>query len=359
MKAAVCYEFGKPLVVEQIDIDPPQSGEVKVKLAATAICHSDVHLLRGEWGGRLPLVAGHESAGVIAEVGPGVTTLLPGDRVVVSLLRSCGTCPECTAGASHLCHASFPLDSQSRLHNRQGQALQHGLKTASFAEYTIVDQSQCVKIPNVVPSESAALLGCGVITGLGAVTNTARVPPGSRVAVIGLGGVGLSAIQGAVLTGSQTIIGVDLVEAKLDVACSFGATHAVNAAREDPVKAVRALAGGPGVDYVFVTVGNLAAMEQAFKMVRQGGCLVIVGLPEASAVLPLRVHSLVAGERRVLGSYMGSTNLSVDVPRLVQLYQQGRLKLDEMISARYSLDQINDAIADMQHGQALRNVILF
>ncbi len=359
MKAAVCYEFGKPLVVEEIDVDPPQPGEVKVKLAATAVCHSDVHLVRGEWGGKLPVVAGHESAGIIAEVGQGVTALLPGDYVVVSLLRSCGRCSDCTSGAPHLCSGSFALDSQSRLHGNHGQTIYHGLKTASFAEYTIVDQSQCVKIPNDIRPENAALLGCGVITGVGAVTNTAKVAPGSVVAIIGVGGVGLNAIQGAVLAEANVIIAVDQVEDKLAVARTFGASHTVNGGAEDPVKAVRAVTEGMGVDSAFVTVGNVLAINQAFKMVRRGGSVVAVGLPEVSATVDLRVHSLVSGERRVLGSFMGSTRLRVDVPRLVELYQQGRLKLDELISNRYSLEQINEAITTMERGAALRNVVVF
>jgi S-(hydroxymethyl)glutathione dehydrogenase/alcohol dehydrogenase len=359
VKAAVCYEFGKPLVVEEIDIAPPQKGEVKVKLAATAICHSDVHLIRGDWGGQLPVVAGHESSGVIVEVGPDVTSLQTNDHVVVSLLRSCGRCPDCMSGASHLCNGSFALDTQSRLRNKDGQSIYHGIKTASFAEYTIVDESQCVKILDDIRPESAALLGCGVITGVGAVINTAKVASGSRVAVIGMGGVGLNSIQGAVLAGASMIIAVDQVEDKLTTARAFGATHTVNADSEDPVKAVRALTKGPGVDYTFVAVGNVLAINQAFKMTRRGGSIVVIGLPEASAMVSLRVHSLVTGERRVLGSYMGSTRLNRDVPKLIELYQQGRLKLDELISQRYSLEQINQAIAAMEYGGSLRNVIVF
>lgn len=359
MKAAVCSEFGEPLVVEEIDIDPPQLGEVKVKLAATAICHSDVSLVRGEWGGKVPLVAGHESAGIIADVGQGVADLQPGDHVVVSLLRSCGRCSDCVNGAPHRCSGSFALDSNSRLHDKHGQSIQHGLHTASFAEYTVVDGSQCVKIPHDVPLESAALLGCCVITGLGAVTNTAKVTPGSSLAVIGVGGVGLNSIQGAVLTEARMIIAVDQVEDKLAAARTFGATHTVNAATEEPVSAVRALTDGMGVEYAFVTVGDVAAINQAFKMVRRGGGVVAIGLPEASATVSLRVHSLVGGERRILGSFMGSANLSVDVPKLIEFYQRGRLKLDELITKRYPLEQINEAIAAMEGGRALRNVIVF
>lgn len=358
MKAAVCYAFGQPLCVEEVEIDPPQRGEVKVQLAATAICHSDVHLIRGEWGGEVPVVAGHESSGIIVEVGEGVTTVKPGDHVVVSLLRSCGRCFYCTTGAPYNCEGEFALNTQSRLHNQRGERLHHGINTASFAEYTIVEQSQCVKIPDEMPLDRAALLACGVITGLGAVTNTAKIAPRSSVTVIGVGGVGLNSIQGAALSGARKIIAVDRLDNKLAAARSFGATHTVNAAQTDAVQAVKELNDGKGVDYAFVTVGNANAVNQAFAMIRSGGSVIVVGLPEADATASINIHKLI-GERHIVGSPMGSTRLSVDVPRLVELYQQGRLKLDELITRRYGLDQINEAIASMERGEALRNVIMF
>ena len=284
MKAAVCYEFGQPLVVEEVSIDPPQAGEVKVRMAAVAICHSDVHLVRGEWGGDLPTVAGHEAAGVIEDVGPGVTRVQPGDHVVVSLLRQCGHCFQCTRGAPYLCEGTFALDTESRLHNRQGSALHHGIRTAAFAEYAIVDQTQVVPVPDSLPLDRMALLACGVITGLGAVVNTAQVETGSSVVVIGTGGVGLNAIQGAVLRGAERIIAVDLLDNKLEAARQFGATHTVNASREDPVAAVREWTAGRGADYAFTTVGNVDAGNQAFQMTRPGGTAVIVGLPEMGRI---------------------------------------------------------------------------
>jgi len=358
MQAAVCYEFGKPLIVEDVVIDPPQAGEVKVKLAATAICHSDVHLIRGEWGGEVPVVAGHESAGIVEAVGEGVTNLQPGDHVVVSLLRSCGRCFYCTTGAPYNCHGTFALDTQSRLRNANGATIHHGIRTASFAEYTIVEQTQCVKIPAEIPLDCAALLACGVITGLGAVTNTAKIAPRSSVAVIGVGGVGLNSIQGAALSGARMIVAVDLLDNKLEAALTFGATHTVNASQADAVTAVKTLSGGDGVDYAFVTVGNAAAVSQAFDMIRAGGSVVVVGLPKSSDTVALNIHRLI-GERHVVGSPMGSTRLSVDVPRLVELYQQGKLKLDELITQRYPLAEINAAIESMERGEALRNVIIF
>lgn len=358
MKAAVCYEFGKPLVVEEITIDPPQRGEVKVKLAATAICHSDVHLIRGEWGGDLPVVPGHEAAGIVAEVGEGVRSLQPGDHVVVSLLRNCGRCLHCMTGAPYLCDADFALDTDTRLRNLRGEQLQRGDRTAAFAEYTVVHETQCVQVPAELPLTSAALLACGVITGVGAVVNTAKVPPGSSVAVIGVGGVGLNAVQGARIAGARSIIAVDLLENKLAAARTFGATDTVNATEHEPVETVRARNGGRGIDYVFVTVGSSRAVGQGFDMIRPGGMVVVVGLPPASATVALNVHHFWA-ERHVVGSPMGSTRLNVDVPWLVELYRQGRLKLDELVTRCYPLEEINEAIEAMERGEALRNVIVF
>ncbi|MEO8033291.1 MAG: Zn-dependent alcohol dehydrogenase [Acidobacteriota bacterium] len=361
MKAAVCYEFGQPLIVEDVEIEAPQRGEVKVRLAATAICHSDVHLVHGDWSGGLPVVAGHESAGIVDEVGENVTMAAPGDRVVVSLLRSCGRCLPCTTGATHHCIGTFALDRESRLRNAAGQALQHGIKTAGFAEYAIVDQSQVVRIPAGMPLDRAALLGCGVITGTGAVFNTAAVRVGESVVVIGAGGVGLNTIQGAAIAGANPIIAVDRVDTKLTAAKAFGASHALdgtNIESKEIVRAVRKLTGR-GADYVFVTVGSPEAATQGQLMLRPGGTLVVVGIPAIKATVSLRMYDLVWSEQRVIGSRMGSTRLQADVARLVDHYLRGRLKLDELISGRYPLENINDAIASMERGEALRNVIVF
>jgi len=358
MKAAICYEFGKPLVVEEVTIDPPQAGEVQIKLAATAICHSDIHLLRGEWAGAVPVIAGHESSGTVEAVGAGVSTVQPGDRVVVSLLRSCGRCFFCTIGEPYLCSGDFALNRQSRVRNQQGQPILQGLYTGTFAESTIVDQSQCVVIPDAMPFDRAALLACGVITGLGAVTNTAKIAATSSVVVIGAGGVGLNAIQGAAMAGARQIIAVDRLDAKLEAARAFGATHTINGKSEDAIATVLALTGGMGVDYAFVTVGSGKALEQGFAMIRPGGTAVMVGISATDDPVVLPIRPLTKG-RKLLGSRMGGSHLSIDVPRLVELYLQGKLKLDELISNRYRLDEINDALASTETGEALRNVILF
>lgn len=359
MKAAICYTFGHPLVLEEVELDPPRQGEVKVRLAACGICHSDVHMIRGEWGGQLPLVAGHEGAGVIEAVGAGVTRTKPGDHVVVSLLRSCGRCVCCVTGAPHLCTGTFAMDTDSRLRNARGERLHHGFRTATFAEYAIVDQSQVVPIPDDLPLDLACLLACGVITGVGAVVNTAQVQPGSSIAVVGTGGVGLNAVQGAVLAGANPIIAVDRLETKLAAARAFGATHTINAAHCDAGAAVFDLTAGRGAAYVFVTVGSTAAMTQGLRMLGRGGMLVLVGLPAQGATIPLPVEQLIGNGQSVVGSNMGSTRLSVDVPRLVDHYRHGRLKLGELITARYPLQRINEAITAMEQGGAVRNVVVF
>jgi S-(hydroxymethyl)glutathione dehydrogenase/alcohol dehydrogenase len=361
VNAAVCHEFGQPLVVEEVDIDAPHSGEVKVRLAATAICHSDVHLINGDWSGGLPVVAGHESAGIVEEAGENVTMAAVGDRVVVSLLRSCGRCLPCTTGATHHCTGTFALDSESRLRNRAGQVLQHGIKTAGFAEAVIVDQSQVVRIPATMPLDRAALLGCGVITGTGAIFNTAGVRTGESVVVIGTGGVGLNAIQGAAIAGAHPIIAIDRVDTKLEAARVFGATDTLNSATIEPKELPRAIRKltGRGADYVFVTVGSPEAAAQGQLLLRPGGTMVIVGIPPIKATVSLRMYDLAWSEQRVIGSRMGSTRLQADVAKLAGLYLRGQLKLDELISGRYPLDRINEAIASMASGNALRNVIVF
>jgi S-(hydroxymethyl)glutathione dehydrogenase / alcohol dehydrogenase len=364
MRAAVCYEFGKPLVVEEINMDPPKKGEVKVRLAATAICHSDIHQIRESHSGEAlppaPFVSGHECAGYVAEVGEGVDSVKPGDPAVVSHMAYCGKCFYCRTGRPHLCNFDFPLNRESRIRNKRQQYLGPVIGIAGFAEYVIVDESQVIKIPADMPMDRAALLSCGVITGFGAVVNRARVEPNSSVVVIGTGGVGLNAIQGAFFVGANPIIAVDVVDSKLEAARAFGATHTINSRKEDPVNAVKQLTDGRGADYIFVAVGSNSAVVQGFWMSGPRGMTVIIGIPSKSeATLSLPIMAFIKDERVVTGGYMGSTNLSVDIPRLVSLYQGGRLNLDELITRRYPLEKINEAIESAERGEALRNVIMF
>jgi len=252
------------------------------------------------------------------------------------------------------------LNTESHLRNKRGETIRHGLGTATFAEYSIVDQSQVVPIPKNIPLDRAALLACAVITGVGAVVNTAKVKPGSSVAIIGIGGVGLNAIQGAVLVGAYPIIAIDRLDNKLTAAKIFGATHTINTTQQEtPEKIIKELTSGRGVDYVFVTVGSATAVTQGFYILSKQGTEVIVGIPEIMATVSLPIALLVVRGQKVMGSYMGSSRLSVDVPWLVELYQHGRIKLDELITARYPLEQINEAIEAMENGESLRNMIVF
>jgi S-(hydroxymethyl)glutathione dehydrogenase / alcohol dehydrogenase len=358
MKAAVCRAFGEPLVVEEVALDPPGVGEVAVDLAACAICHSDIIFADGGWGGQLPAVYGHEAAGVVRQVGQGVDDIRPGDHVVVTLIRSCGQCGSCAQGAPVTCEATFARDSQSPLHRPNGEALTQGLRTGAFAEAVVVDASQVVVIPPAVPLDAASLLACGVITGFGAVTNTAGLRPGASAAIIGAGGVGLNAVQGAAIAGARMVVALDLVESKLEAARRFGATHAVNAGAPDAVEQVRRLTGR-GADYVFVTVGAKAAVPQALAMAARSGTIVLVGMPASGVTVVVDPGDIAHNNLRVLGSKMGGAHIQADIPKLVMLYQEGRLKLDELISGRYPLAKINEAMTSARSGAALRNVIVF
>jgi S-(hydroxymethyl)glutathione dehydrogenase / alcohol dehydrogenase len=358
-RAAVCRAFGKPLEIEDIELAPPGPGEVRVKVAACAICHSDIFYMDGAWGGELPAVYGHEAAGVVEEVGAGVAHLKAGDHAVVTLIRSCGRCVSCAEGAQVFCEAVFPLDRKSPLTGQDGGAIVHGLRTGAFAEHVVVDASQAVAIDKDVPLDSASLIACGVLTGAGAVINTAGVKAGASVIVIGCGGVGLNSVQGAKLAGCAEIIAVDLSDAKLEAARQFGATHGVNPQREDLAARVSEITKGRKADYVFVTVGAKAAFEQAFGLMRRGGATIIVGMPAAGVMTSFDPGYLAADGQRILGSKMGSARVQIDVPKLIDLYRQKRLKLDELISGRYRLEEINAAVESVRRGEALRNVIVF
>ncbi len=357
MKAAICRGFNQPLSIEEVTLTAPDTGEVQVRLAASAICHSDITYMDGGWGGALPQVFGHEASGVITALGPGVRGLQKGDRVLVTLIRSCGHCAPCEQAAPYLCESEFPLDQSSPITDSDGLSVQQGLRTGAFAEEVVVDQSQVVTIPNSVPFDAAALLSCGVITGLGAVVNTANVPYGASVVVIGCGGVGLNSIQGAALVGAYPIIAVDLVDAKLEVAPDFGASHVINGKAEDAIAKVHELTGG-GADYVFVAAGSPAAFEQGLEMLAPAGTMTLVGMPPTGEKVGVEVGNVAGSAQNILGSKMGSARLRVDIPKLVKLYEQGRIKLDELISGRYGLDQINEAIDEVRTDKALRNVII-
>jgi len=360
VKAAVCRQFGAPLVIEEVELAPPSSGEVRVQIKACVICHSDIHYTEGAYISELPAVYGHEAAGIVDAIGAGVRGLKVGDSVVATMVRSCGRCRCCEQGHYGSCETRFPLDEESPLRSvRDHTKITHGLKTGAFAEYALVDVSQVVAIPTDVPFECAALLACGVLTGFGAVTNTAKVPVGASVAVIGTGGVGLNAVQGAALAGASTIIAIDLSEAKRKAAKAFGATHALDPAEGDLRKRVKALTDGRGVDFVFVTVGAKEAADLSCRLIARGGTVVIVGMPALGVKAECDILLLADNSQRIVGSKMGSANIQTEIPKLIALYKQGRLMLDELITARYPLEEINEAIAAVKRGEALRNVIVF
>ena len=361
MRAAVCRTFGAPLELEDLRLDSPEAGEVRVEVAACAICHSDIAFAEGAWGGPLPAVYGHEAAGVVREVGPGVSAARPGERVVVGLLRSCGRCFFCARGEPHLCEGEFPADRLGRLRTAAGEPVVQGLRTGAFAEEVVVHESQVAVVPPSLPLDVAALLGCGVVTGVGAVLDRAAVTPGSSVVVIGTGGVGLNAVQGAVLAGAETIVAVDPSPAKCRAAMTFGATHALDPATTDPPAEVRRLTGGRGADHAFVAVGRADVMEGALRCVRRGGTLTLLGMPPAGEAFEVVAVDLVHDDVAVLGCKIGSGSggFASAVARLVGLYEEGRLKLDELITARYPLERIDEAIAAARREDVLRNVVVF
>jgi S-(hydroxymethyl)glutathione dehydrogenase/alcohol dehydrogenase len=360
MKAAVCYEFGKPLVVEEVDLDPPEEGEVKVRISATAVCHSDIHCIKGELPGKLPGVPGHESAGYVEEVGPNVTEIKPGDPVIISTVTTgCGQCYYCNIGLRHLCERRSPMKPHHR--NKDGvPMLPMAGPVGGFSEYTVVSETQVAVIPEDLPMDRAALISCGVLTGYGAVVNRAKVEPLKSVVVMGTGGVGLNAIQAAALVGANPVIAVDILDKKLDFAKSFGATHGVNSATEqDPIAKIIELTHGRGADYVFVTVGNVKALRQGFDMAGPRGMTVIIGLVPMKDTISFNTFDFLGGEKVLTACGGGSPRLRIDVQNIIELYREGRLKLDELITAYYPLEKINEAIASSATGEAIRNIIMF
>ncbi|MBI1415900.1 MAG: zinc-binding dehydrogenase [Limimaricola sp.] len=357
IKAAVCHAFGEPLTIEDVALRAPEMGEVEVTLAACAICHSDITYADGGWGGSLPAVYGHEAAGHVSGVGLGVRGLKVGDPVVVTLIRACGTCAHCAAGKPYMCDTPYDGDN-GPLSMPDGGKLHQAMACGAFAEKVVVDQSQIVVLPEGVSMEAASLLACGVITGIGAVVNAAGLRAGQDCVVIGAGGVGLNAIQGARIAGARRIVAVDMSEAKLAIAKEFGATDGVLASADAPWKEAKALLGR-GADAVFVTVGSARAYDQAINYIGKGGNIVLVGMPHSGQASSYELGNLAAWSQGMVGSKMGNTVIKRDIPWMVDLYGQGRLKLDELISGRWTLEQVNEAIADTRSGSAKRNVIVF
>ena len=359
MKAAVLREINRPLEIEEVEIAAPGPREVLIRTGATGVCHSDLHFVEGLYTYPLPLILGHEAAGTIEAVGELVDYVRPGDRVICCLSVFCGTCERCTEGRTVLCPRAgltrAPGDTP-RL-SQHGQEINQFANLSSFAELMLVHENAVVKIDQDVPFEQLALIGCGATTGLGAALNTAAVRPGSTVAVIGCGGVGLNAIQGAALAGALRIIAIDAVETKLTLAQEFGATDVVDASGGGVVEKIRDLTGG-GVDYSFEAIGKKETAEQAFHMLRAGGTATIIGMIPQGTKIELDGPSFLR-ERRIQGSSMGSNHFRTDMPRYVEFYRQGRLKLDELVTRRLPLEEVNAAFGYMKEGSVARSVIVF
>lgn len=371
VKAAVLHEMGlprpyaksKPLVIEELDLDGPGPGEVLVRIKAAGLCHSDLSTINGSRPRPTPMALGHEAAGIVEELGPGVDDLKPGDHVVLVFVPSCGRCGPCAEGRPALCepgaaaNLAGTLISGQRRMRLDGQEVHHHVGVSAFAERAVVSRNSLIPIDKSLPLEEAALFGCAVLTGSGAVLNTAKLPAGASMAVVGLGGVGLSALLAGVLMGSRRIVAIDKLDDKLALARQLGATDAFNANDPDCVERVREATGG-GVDYGFEMAGTVEAMETAYKITKRGGVTVTIGLSHPDHVWSLSHVGLVAEERTIKGSYIGSCVPSRDVPRFVSLYQQGRLPVDRLLSGKVDFEGLNAAFDRLADGQTVRQVLV-
>lgn len=358
------YAQSRPLQIREVELDPPGPGEVLVRIRAAGLCHSDLSVISGDRPRPLPMVLGHESAGEVVECGAGVTDLAAGDRVVMVFMPSCGCCMPCAEGRPALCEpgaasngAGTLLSGQRRLH-LNGQAVNHHVGVSGFADYAVVSRRSCVKLEANISFAEASLFGCAVLTGVGAVINTARVQAGTTVAVLGLGGVGFSALLAAVASGARQVVALDLNEAKLALARELGATATINASHADAADQVRELTKG-GVDYAFEMAGAIPAMELAWRITRRGGSTITAGLPHPDRRFALPPVQLVAEERTLRGSYIGSAVPARDIPRYIDLYQQGKLPVDRLMGEHLQLDDINRGFDRMATGQAMRDVVVF
>ncbi|HUE75195.1 MAG TPA: Zn-dependent alcohol dehydrogenase [Chloroflexota bacterium] len=364
MKAPVLHRIREPLIVENVQLDEPRQGEVMVKMTASGVCHSCLHFADGSWAGaaeRVPIVLGDEGAGVVERVGPGVTRLSPGDHVILSWSMTCGRCHYCVIGRPVLCEnqpaSGFMLDGTTRMHLR-GKDVRHYGTVASYASYSVVPEGCAVKIRKDMPLEKAALIGCSVMTGVGSVINTAAVPAGASLAVFGCGGVGLNAVQGGRLASADPLIAVDINPKKLEFARAMGASHLVHATAEDVPATIKRITGR-GADYAVVTVGDTRVVQQAWYSLAKGGTCVVVGLPPSDQTITISPSALVGPERRMVGSSYGSARVMDDFSRMVNLYMSGKLRIDELITRRYGIDEATQAFHDLAAGENARGLIVF
>ncbi len=359
MKAAMLREVGKPLIIEDVQVSKPAPREVLIRTSAAGVCHSDLHFVEGSYPYMLPTVLGHESAGIVEQVGSDVRYVKKGDHVITCLSAFCGECRYCLTGRMSLCQSPdvqrAPGDAPRLA--KGDETINQFLNLSSYAEQMLVHEHALVKIREDMPLDRAALIGCGVTTGVGAVHNTAGVEPGSTVAVVGCGGVGLSCVNGAAIAGAGRIIAVDMLANKLELAKTFGATDLVNATEGDPVEQVRQLTGG-GVDYSFEAIGLKVTAEQCFRMLCAGGTATVIGMIPVGTMVEVHGVDFLA-EKKLQGCTMGSNRFRVDMPRYIEFYLQGKLHLDEMVSQRLPLDQVNDALDALKQGEVARTVLTF
>ncbi len=364
MGAEPPYAKSKPLRIVELDLDPPGRSEVLVRVVAAGLCHSDLSVINGDRPRPMPMALGHESAGIVEQLGEDVDDLEVGDHVVMVFMPSCGHCIPCAEGRPALCEpgaaangAGTLLKGGRRLHC-DGAVINHHLGVSGFATHCVVSRRSVIKVDKSLPLDEAALFGCAVLTGVGAVVNTGRMQPGETAAVIGLGGVGLSSVLGAVASGARQIIAIDLSDDKLGLARQLGATHTVNARDADAAEQVREISGG-GVDFAFEMAGAVRAMELAYKITKRGGTTITAGLPPPGAALAVPIVQLVAEERTLKGSYIGTCVPTRDIPRFVALYQAGKLPVDRLMSGKLKLDDINEGFDRLHEGKAVRQVIEF
>ncbi len=364
MRAAVCYQNDAPLRVEEITVDAPKRNEVLVRMVASGVCHSDLSVITGIMPAKLPCVLGHEGAGIVERLGDGVEHLKVGDRVLLAWVTQCGTCFHCRIGEPHLCDVGGRINSTHRLPDGSTRLHQDGTDVQAFcglgalAQQVVAPVEACVKLPDDAPLDKAALIGCAVMTGVGAVFNTAAVRPGSRVAVFGAGGVGLNVIQGASIAGAERIIAVDVHSRKLEFAASFGATDCIDAASQDPVTAIRDLTDGRGADFTFEAIGRKESIEQAYAATRKGGTCVVIGIGSRKESVNLNVFFIPIMGKRLVGCWYGSADVHRDALRLLALYRAGKLKLDELLTTTYPLEEVNQAFADLTAGRNARGLVI-
>jgi S-(hydroxymethyl)glutathione dehydrogenase/alcohol dehydrogenase len=362
MKAAVLYDINTPLKIEDVTLDDPQENEILVKLEATGVCHSDLHFMQGDIPQPVPLVPGHEGAGVVEKVGPCVTTVQPGDHVILMVTIACGKCSFCLSGRPTLCVENLPMQMMAtlpgggvRLHKGE-QAINHLFGLACFAEKVVVHERSAVKIREDAPLDVVCLLGCGTSTGIGAAINATRARPGESIAIFGCGGVGMSAVMGAKLLGAK-VIAIDTLDSKLEKAKEFGADYVINATRDDPQAKIPEILG-QGADYAIESIGKVDVIAQALNCIRSGGLLVVAGMPPLVDMLTIPPFQFLLG-KTITGTIQGDVVAPVDIPRYVDLFMEGKLPIDKLITRNYKLDQINEAFEAMKKGEVIRSVVKF